>query len=354
MIAITANFWRNKRVLITGHTGFKGGWLTIWLNRLGAHVTGLSLAPHTQPSLFESANIAELCDSHIADITQPEVCRNIVQSCQPDIVIHLAAQALVRSSYQDPLATYATNVMGTANMLEAIRFQASTKVALMITTDKVYANQEWCWPYRETDPLGGHDPYSASKAACEIVIQSYRDAFFAKAGIALASARAGNVIGGGDWSKDRLIPDAIRAWQQSESLSIRHPDAIRPWQHVLEPLAGYLSLIELLWREPHRAGAYNFGPDAADATSVRDVIVQAMRFCDGAKTEFASSDTLGPHEAGALRLDVSLARSGLGVFPRWSLAQSLEATMAWYQQFAGAGDARALCIANINAFEASQ
>lgn len=348
----TSNFWLNKRVLITGHSGFKGSWLTLWLNHLGSKVTGLSLEPHTQPALFETAAVGAICESNFADIRDAKACLDIVNKCQPEIVIHLAAQALVRASYQDPLATYTTNVMGTANLLDAIRQQDSVKVALMITTDKVYANKEWCWPYRETDALGGHDPYSASKAACEMVIQSYRDAFLAKQGIAIASARAGNVIGGGDWSEDRLIPDAVRAWQSNQCLCIRNPTSVRPWQHVLEPLSSYLFLAEKLWGSPELAGSYNFGPEIQDAAAVGDIIHQAMQAYPDAKVKFGEVE--GPHEAGLLSLDISLAKSQLGVYPRWSLSQAVSKTMDWYQSFNSGEDAKQLCLKDIQSFEASR
>lgn len=348
---MTPNFWMNKRVLITGHSGFKGCWLTLWLSHLGAKVTGLSLEPNTQPSLFESASIGSICESSFADIRDPQVCFDVVEKCQPEIVIHLAAQALVRESYKEPLATYATNVMGTANILEAIRQQDSVKVALIITTDKVYANKEWCWSYRESDALGGHDPYSASKAACEIVIQSYRDAFLADKGVAVASARAGNVIGGGDWSLDRLIPDAIRSWQAQKRLNVRHPLAVRPWQHVLEPISSYLVLAEKLWSSPELAGSYNFGPETQDAATVRDIIHQAMQTYPNAEVKFGDNE--GPHEAGLLNLDVSLAKTQLGIYPRWSLSQAVSNTMNWYHRFDNGEDARQLCLKDIQNFEGS-
>ncbi len=234
-------FWHGKRVLVTGHTGFKGGWLVLWLRQLGATVCGTALPPATNPNLFELARVAEGIDSHFCDIRDSEHLAALVRACRPDIVLHLAAQPLVRASYRDPLGTFSSNIMGTAHVLDALRGLDSVRVALMVTTDKVYRNLEQPYPYREDDALGGHDPYSASKAASEIVIASYRDAFLREQGVAVASARAGNVIGGGDWSEDRLIPDAVRAWQADEILEIRRPQAIRPWQHVLEPLHGYLT-----------------------------------------------------------------------------------------------------------------
>ena len=260
------SFWQNKRVLVTGQSGFKGSWMVIWLQQMGAKVCGVSLPPQTAPNLFTLASIEALCEeSHFCDIRDAKHLENTMAAFQPDIVFHLAAQALVRASYADPLDTFATNVMGTAHLLEAIRLISDVKVALMITTDKVYKNREWIWPYREEDPLGGHDPYSAGKAASEMVIESYYQSFLKHQDKAIASVRAGNVIGGGDWSADRLIPDAIRAWQNKQVLNIRNPEAIRPWQHVLEPLSGYLLLAEKLWQNPEKTGAYNFGPLSSEA-----------------------------------------------------------------------------------------
>ncbi|BCX12095.1 MAG: CDP-glucose 4,6-dehydratase [Thermosynechococcus sp.] len=268
-------FWQGKRVLITGHTGFKGGWLALWLRELGATLCGISLPPATQPCLFELARVGEGMESHFIDIRDVESLARTVRKFAPQIVVHLAAQPLVRASYRDPLLTFATNIMGTAQVLDSLRGLDSVRVAVFVTTDKVYENREWPYPYRETDSLGGHDPYSASKAASELVVASYREAFLREQGIAVATARAGNVIGGGDWSEDRLIPDAIRAWQSGKQLFVRRPEAIRPWQHVLEPLYGYLVLAERLWDQPHLAGAYNFGPDPAEAATVRAVIEYA-------------------------------------------------------------------------------
>ena len=345
------DFWRGKRVLLTGHTGFKGSWLALWLQRLGAEVTGIALAPNTTPSLFELASVAKGIASHFCDIRDPAALADIVHKARPEIVFHLAAQPLVRASYREPLATYATNVMGTANMLDALRGQAAVKVAVMVTTDKVYRNNEWLYPYRETDQLGGHDPYSASKAASEIVIGSYRDAYLADQGVAVASARAGNVIGGGDWSEDRLIPDAVRAWQTATPLEIRRPQAIRPWQHVLEPLAGYLRLGQALWKQPELAGAYNFGPLTHEAGTVREVIEQARNAFGFGEVRYVPGDT-GPHEAGWLALETAKARETLGITPLWPLADTIKRTMAWYSAQHQGADARNLCEAEIAAYEA--
>ena len=346
-----AAFWRGKRVLLTGHTGFKGSWLTIWLHRLGAAVTGLSLAPGTQPNLFTEAKIEPLCDSRIGDVRDRHAVARLIEDVKPEIVFHLAAQPLVRTSYHAPLDTLDTNVMGTAHVLDALRAVETVRVAVMITTDKVYREDAGHRAYREDDPLGGHDPYSASKAACEIVIGSYRDAFLAANGVAVASARAGNVIGGGDWSEDRVIPDAVRAWQAGQTLQIRRPSAVRPWQHVLEPLSGYLTLARRLWQEPLLAGAYNFGPTLGDAVPVRDVITMARAAYGKGDVEFAASEQ-GPHESAWLALDATKAHGTLGVRPHLTLAEAIGRTMTWYCAHCDRGDALSLCRADIAAYEA--
>jgi len=345
------DFWRNKRVLLTGHTGFKGGWLALWLHRMGAEVTGLSLPPSSNPNLFSLAKINEVCDSHFLDLRDARQLAAAVRAANPEIVLHLAAQALVRASYADPLATFSTNIMGTANLLDALRGLDSVRVALVVTTDKVYQNHESFYPYREDDALGGHDPYSASKAASEIVAASYRTAFLEEQGIALATARAGNVIGGGDWSSDRLIPDAIRAWESATSLSIRRPQAIRPWQHVLEPLAGYISLAQQLWNRADLAGAYNFGPATNTAASVRQV-VELARAAYGQGDIAWGDGTEGPHEAGWLALEVAKSRVSLGVSPQWDLPVTVMRTMLWYRKLAQGAVARTLCHADIDTYEA--
>ena len=344
------HFWQGKRVLLTGHSGFKGAWLALWLQQLGAEVTGIALPAHTAPNLFELAQVAQGMTSHLCDIRDAQALAALVQQAQPDVVFHLAAQALVRPSYRDPLQTFSTNIMGTAHVLDALRCVTRTRVAVMVTTDKVYRNLEQAYPYREDDTLGGHDPYSASKAASELVIASYRDAFLAQQGVAIASARAGNVIGGGDWSEDRLIPDCVRAWQTGQTLSIRHPEAIRPWQHVLEPLAGYLRLAEALWQQPNLAGAYNLGPPTQEAASVKTVVELARGPHEMCGVSY-ENNSVSLHEAGWLALETAKARTQLGVHPRWNLADAVHRTMAWYRaQYAGA-DARALCEADITAFE---
>ncbi|HNQ04574.1 MAG TPA: CDP-glucose 4,6-dehydratase [Thiobacillaceae bacterium] len=347
---MSPDFWRGKRVLVTGHTGFKGGWLVLWLRRLGAEICGVALPPSTNPSLFELARVAEGIDSHFCDIREAGRLTTLVHAARPEIILHLAAQPLVRASYRAPVATFASNVMGTVHVLDALRDLDSPRVALMVTTDKVYRNLEQPYPYREDDALGGHDPYSASKAASEIVISSYRDAFLKERGVAVASARSGNVIGGGDWSEDRLIPDAVRAWQADAVLEVRRPQAIRPWQHVLEPLHGYLRLAERLWRQPELAGAYNFGPHTFEAATVREV-VELARWAYGRGEVRYGDGGSGPHEAGWLALETARARALLGVRPRWTLTGAVAHTMAWYQaQHAGA-DARELCLAEIARYE---
>lgn len=343
-------FWANKRVLVTGHSGFKGSWLTLWLQSLGASVTGLSLAPNTNPNLFSLAKIDQVCNSQFCDIRDLSALNNAIKLAKPEIFFHLAAQPLVRISYQDPIDTLLTNVMGTANILETIRLSINTRVAVMITTDKVYRNHELPIPYREDDPLGGYDPYSASKAASEMIISSYRDSFLLKHGVAVASARAGNVIGGGDWSKDRLMPDAIRAWQQGVHLEIRRPDAIRPWQHVLEPLAGYLTLAQKLWEHPHLAGAYNFGPEVDQAATVRSVIELARATFGKGDVRYAQ-DIEGLHEAGLLTLAITKAKEILEVKPRLSLDQAVRLTTDWYRDQQSGVSALDLCKYQIKIYE---
>ncbi|MDD5471460.1 MAG: CDP-glucose 4,6-dehydratase [Sideroxydans sp.] len=345
-------FWRGKRVLLTGHTGFKGAWMALWLHRLGAQVTGISLSPATTHNLFNLVNIQSITDSHFCDIRDAGELAGLIKKTQPEIVFHLAAQALVHASYRDPLTTFATNVQGTANVLDALRAIDCVRAVVAITTDKVYKNLEQAYPYRETDALGGHDPYSASKAAAEIVIASYRDAYLKDRGIAVASARAGNVIGGGDWSADRLIPDAMRAWNAQQALQIRRPQAIRPWQHVLEPLAGYLQLAEQLWRQPAVAGAYNFGPQTHEAATVREVVELAQSAYGMGQVTWGDG-TDGPHEAGWLALEVAKSRTVLGVKPRWALAQSVQRTVHWYRQLHSGADALGLCQADISAYESA-
>jgi CDP-glucose 4,6-dehydratase len=345
-----ADFWRGKRVLITGHTGFKGAWLALWLQRMGAEVSGLALPAPTQPSLFALLGKKPWMNSQFCDIRNADALRVMVHAARPEVVFHLAAQALVRTSYQQPLDTFATNVMGTANVLDALREAPDVRVAVMVTTDKVYQNREWLYPYREDDALGGRDPYSASKGASELIIASYRASFLESAGIAVASARAGNVIGGGDWSPDRLIPDAVRAWQARRPLVIRHPHASRPWQHVLEPLAGYLTLAHRLWDQPALAGAYNMGPDPHAAASVAAVIKFAAGQNDYCEVNYETGSTL-PHEATWLALETAKARAVLGLQPRWPLVESVRRTLSWYRAQQEGGDARILCESDITDYE---
>lgn len=343
------DFWQGKRVLLTGHTGFKGGWLTQWLKILGADVTGVALPPTSTPNLFELAKLDALIDSHVCDIRDSAAVTGHVRSFRPEVVLHLAAQPLVRASYRDPLATFASNVMGTAHVLDALRDLDSVRVAVMVTTDKVYANNEGHYPYREHDALGGHDPYSASKAASELIVASYRDGFLAEQGVAVATARAGNVIGGGDWSEDRLIPDAVRAWQTGGVLEVRRPQSIRPWQHVLEPLAAYLTLAQQLWYQPSLAGAYNFGPETQTAATVREVVDMARDAYGDGSVAYGDGDD-GPHEAGWLALETAKARVVLGVSPKWNLTETINRTMSWYRSQHEGIDARSLCQAEIGAY----
>lgn len=349
-MAMTSEFWRGKRVLVTGHTGFKGSWLTLWLRHLGADVSGLSLAPQSQPALhLLLGGSAE--GSGIIDIRDREAVTNRVLQTKPQIVFHLAAQALVRAGYRNPTETFDVNVMGTANLLDALRISQDVRSIVVVTTDKVYHNAETGLAFMETDPLGGHDPYSASKAAAEIVAASYRSSFFATRRIGLATARAGNVIGGGDWADDRLIPDAVRAWQSGETLQVRRPRAVRPWQHVLEPLGGYMELAQKLWTAPEGVESYNFGPDHGEAASVGAVLRMAERhFGGGAMALGDGSD--GPHEAGYLVLDSAKARAELGYQPRWTLMETVKRTMEWYRAQRDGQSALDLCLADIREFAA--
>jgi CDP-glucose 4,6-dehydratase len=328
-------FWRGRRVLLTGHTGFKGAWLSFWLSELGAQVHGLSVDVPTQPSLYEQAGLAERLASDVRmDIRDQARLGDHVAALDPEVVLHLAAQPLVRASYARPLETFETNVMGTAYLLEAARRAPSLRSLLVVTTDKCYDNHEWVHPYRESDPLGGHDPYSASKACAELVAASWRDSFGAALPFRIATARAGNVIGGGDWAQDRLVPDCIRAFQQSRTVVLRRPDAVRPWQHVLEPLCGYLLLAQRLAGAEGGsfARAYNFGPAYAGSATVLQVAQSVAALWQQGAAVRVERDPDAPAEAGLLRLDSTLAMSQLGWAPRFTLAQALEATVDLYRQ----------------------
>jgi CDP-glucose 4,6-dehydratase len=352
-MTVDPDFWRGKRVLVTGHTGFKGGWLSLWLQQLRAQVFGLALPPVTSPNLCECARVTEGMKSILCDIRDASAVVRAIRVTQPEIIFHLAAQPLVRAGYREPLTTFSTNIMGSVHVLEALRELDSVRVVVMVTTDKVYENYEQYYPYRENDTLGGHDPYSASKAASEIVIDSYHKSYLREQGVAVASARAGNVIGGGDWSEDRLIPDALRAWQSGKPLRIRHPKATRPWQHVLEPLAGYLTLAKALWAEPDLSGAFNFGPHAHETATVKEVIELALRHYSSGKVLF-EEDMQGPPEANGLTLDTAKVRNLLGIRPQWTLEEAIRRTMAWYEAQHEGRNVRILCEQDIADYEACQ
>lgn len=354
-------FWMNKRVFITGHTGFKGSWLTLWLNEMGAEVTGYSLNPPTTPSLFDLCQLQEVTHTYINDIRNYDALAKSIEFADPDIIIHMAAQPLVRDSYINPIDTYAINVMGTLNLFESVRafaLRSSNKkrVIINVTTDKCYENREWHWGYRENEPMGGYDPYSNSKACSELVTSSYRSSFFnpqhiQEHGVLLASARAGNVIGGGDWAKDRLIPDCIRSLLNSEPITVRNPYSIRPWQHVLEPLSGYLLLAQTLFEKGTGfAEGWNFGPNDEDAKPVEWI---ANKICalwgeDASYNIVNEQDAV--HEAQYLKLDCSKAKNDLKWQPRWTLEKTLENIIEWVRVYQNQGSLKDICIKQIHEY----
>jgi len=353
-------FWAGRRVLLTGHTGFKGSWLSLWLLQLGARVTGVALDPDTSPNLFDALDLVsaglpgELHD-HRLDIRDAEALAALVAAADPEVVLHLAAQPLVRRSYADPLGTWATNVQGSLHLLEALRPLDHPCAVVLVTTDKVYDNREWCYGYRETDRLGGHDPYSASKAGAELAIASWRASFCGTAPhqtphLAIATARAGNVIGGGDWAADRIVPDAMRACAAGEPLILRNPRATRPWQHVLEPLSGYLQLAEALAADPAaHAEAWNFGPQLEANRPVAELVEALHQHRPGQWHDH--SDPHAPHEAGLLHLVIDKAVSRLGWQPRWDFAATVARTAGWYRQVAAGGAPLACCVADLEAYQ---
>lgn len=338
------SIYNARRVLVTGQTGFKGAWLSLWLNQLGAHVTGYALAPATSPNLFEASRLEELIDDRRGDIRDRNSMQSLIEETQPEIVFHLAAQALVRESYTDPVGTLETNIMGTVNLLDALREAPSVKAIVVVTSDKCYENRESLHAYSEGDPLGGHDPYSASKGCTEIVASAYSKSFFSPRGVHLATARAGNILGGGDWASDRIIPDAVRALKQGQRLQVRHPNAIRPWQHVLDAIRGYMMLGASLLNDQTAStmvGPWNFAAPADDARTVSDIL--DLFFGDHDGWEVPANTVPPVHEAQLLTLSSEKAHTGLNWTPRWSVEQTIEHTANWYHQFNEGQDARVLC-----------
>jgi CDP-glucose 4,6-dehydratase len=348
---VTPARWQGRRVFITGHTGFKGSWLTLMLSAFGADVTGYALAPPTTPSLFEALNLEADIRHVVDDIRDPVRLAAAMAAYAPDTVFHLAAQPLVRQSYVDPVETYATNVMGTVNILEAVRNTPSVRQVVCVTTDKCYENREWLWSYREDEALGGHDPYSSSKACAEHVTSAYRDSFLREHNVHVATARAGNVIGGGDWAENRLVPDFFRAADAGKPVSCRYPAALRPWQHVMEPVTGYVMLAEALMEQGDNvAEAWNFGPSEDDAVEVGWILDRLTALYCG--PGWAQHVGQHPHEAGLLKLDSSKARSRLGWKPRWRLERALEETVAWHRAWREGQDMKRATLSQINRFVA--
>ena len=346
---VDASFWKGKKVFLTGHTGFKGSWLSLWLQNMGAIVKGYSLNVNTKPALFTKANIGADMDSELGDIRNLERLTKSMVSFSPDILIHMAAQPLVRLSYQEPVDTYTTNVIGTVNVMEAARKCSVLKAIVSVTTDKCYENKEWEWGYRENEPMGGHDPYSSSKGCAELVTSAYRRSFFNSKHItSLASARAGNVIGGGDWAEDRLIPDILRAFEKSESVVIRNPLSTRPWQHVLEPLSGYLVLAqELFLNGDEFAEGWNFGPNDEDCKPVSWILDKMVTYW-GNNASWSLDKNNNPHEAGFLKLDCSKASNRLKWNPKWDLQLTLKSIVDWHQLYIDGGDIKKQCLREIN------
>jgi len=353
MTKLNKQFWQGKRVFLTGHTGFKGSWLSLWLNKLGAKVTGYALPGPTSPSLFELANVEDSLDeSIIGNITDLDQLKNAICQAKPEIIIHMAAQPLVRKSYEDPITTYHTNVVGTLNVLEASRACSSIRVILNVTTDKIYENKEWHRGYREDDTLGGFDPYSSSKACSELITSAYRSSFFKETNIKVATARAGNVIGGGDWAENRLIPDVISTLATGEKIVIRSPKAIRPWQHVLEPLSGYLLLCEQLYLNGEAyAQAWNFGPQNRDAKTVEWVVEQLIQKWPYENSGYQVHNNNELHETKILMLDCSKANRELAWSPRWGIATALDFTIQWYVDYLNNKNMKQTCEAQIDAYE---
>ncbi len=349
--AVDHDFWRARRVLLTGHTGFKGAWLSLWLQSLGARVTGFAVDVPTQPSLYELARVGESMESIEGDVRDAEAIAAAVTASAPEIVIHMAAQSLVRRSFVEPRQTYETNVMGTVNVLDAVRVHGrGVRAIVNITSDKCYENREWEWGYREDEPMGGFDPYSSSKGCSELVTDAFRRSFFADTdGPRLASARAGNVIGGGDWGEDRLVPDIMRAAMTGEQMRVRNPNSIRPWQHVLNPLSGYLMLAQALWEGPESAEGWNFGPTGEDARPVGWIVQRIASRWPG-ELRSVEDDGPHPHEARYLKLDSSKARTRLGWRPGLDLEATLESIVDWYRELRAGGDIRAVTLGQIEAF----